>query len=515
MNCGAVDLTDIGILPVGTDSRILTASKCESDSCEWCGVVCRPSGDCFDELSSTNATTAGGVMDPIVKASALDVGHAKQDSSSASKCESDSCEWCGVVCRPSGDCFDELSSTNATTAGGVMDPIVKASALDVGHAKQDSSSASKCESDSCEWCGVVCRPSGDCFDELSSTNATTAGGVMDPIVKASALDVGHAKQDSSSASKCESDSCEWCGVVCRPSGDCFDELSSTNATTAGGVMDPIVKASALDVGHAKQDSSSASKCESESCEWCGVVCCPSGDCFDELSSTNATTAGGVVDSIVNASALDVGSGLTEEHHVVADAQYLVMEWTNAKVCELIELYRDRPVLWDCRLKEYKDRNKKQDALQEIADTFGVDKQVVEKKIKNVVCHFLREIKRERDPSKSDAGNSDVYKSKWFCFNNMLFLKDRNTPKETTDTITQDQVAGTSKDTSKRGNNENKRLPKKLPGGSPQKIQKTSATEEALSIMRGIQGRHTSGLDQFKTFRELVGLRIKDLPSSNA
>ncbi|KAF5299150.1 hypothetical protein FQA39_LY02323 [Lamprigera yunnana] len=122
--------------------------------------------------------------------------------------------------------------------------------------------------------------------------------------------------------------------------------------------------------------------------------------------------------------------------VVAEAQYLVMEWTNAKVCELIELYRDRPVLWDCRLKEYKDRNKKQDALQEIADTFGVDKQVVEKKIKNVVCHFLREIKRERDSSKSGAGNSDVYKSKWFCFNNMLFLKDRNTPKETTDTITQ-------------------------------------------------------------------------------
>ncbi|KAF5304268.1 hypothetical protein FQA39_LY09795 [Lamprigera yunnana] len=209
-----------------------------------------------------------------------------------------------------------------------------------------------------------------------------------------------------------------------------------------------------------------------------------------------------------------------------------MEWTNAKVCELIELYRNRPVLWDCRLKEYKDRNKKQDALQEIADTFGVDKQVVEKKIKNVVCHFLREIKRERDSSKPGAGNSDVYKSKWFCFNNMLFLKDRNTPKETTDTITQhtnddedsaketqfvdqDQVAGTSKDTPKRGDNENKRLPKKLPGGGPQKIQKTSATEEALSIMRGIQGRHTSGLDQFKTFGELVGLRIKDLPSSNA
>ncbi|KAF5275627.1 hypothetical protein FQA39_LY06739 [Lamprigera yunnana] len=92
--------------------------------------------------------------------------------------------------------------------------------------------------------------------------------------------------------------------------------------------------------------------------------------------------------------------------------------------------------------------------------------------------------------------------------------DEDSAKET-QFVDQDQVAGTSKDTPKRGDNENKRLPKKLPGGGPQKIQKTSATEEALSIMKGIQGRHTSGLDQFKTFGELVGLRIKDLPSSNA
>ncbi|KAG8332140.1 uncharacterized protein LOC124372360 [Homalodisca vitripennis] len=210
----------------------------------------------------------------------------------------------------------------------------------------------------------------------------------------------------------------------------------------------------------------------------------------------------------------------------------VMEWTNDKVCQLIELYRDKPVLWDCRLKGYKDRNKKQDALQEIADVFGVDKAVVEKKIKNLVCHFLREIKKERDSSKSGAGNSDVYKSKWFCYNNMLFLQDRNTPNETTDTITQDEHTNKDGDTANQsqtvnqdqvagpsGETPRKRvsLPKEQsdrPGGGPQKKKKTTATEEALSIMRSIQGRH-KGMDQFKSFGEQVGLRIKDLPSSNA
>ncbi|CAH1114789.1 unnamed protein product [Psylliodes chrysocephalus] len=41
------------------------------------------------------------------------------------------------------------------------------------------------------------------------------------------------------------------------------------------------------------------------------------------------------------------------------------------------------------------------------------------------------------------------------------------------------------------------------------------TLETSTGSKSIQGRHTSGLDQFKTFGELVGLRIKDLPSSNA
>ncbi|XP_046670972.1 uncharacterized protein LOC124360981 [Homalodisca vitripennis] len=115
---------------------------------------------------------------------------------------------------------------------------------------------------------------------------------------------------------------------------------------------------------------------------------------------------------------------------------------------------------------------------------------------------------------------------------MLFLQDRNTPNETTDTITQDEHTNKDGDTANQsqtvnqdqvagpsGETPRKRvsLPKEQsdrPGGGPQKKKKTTATEEALSIMRSIQGRH-KGMDQFKSFGEQVGLRIKDLPSSNA
>jgi len=111
-----------------------------------------------------------------------------------------------------------------------------------------------------------------------------------------------------------------------------------------------------------------------------------------------------------------------------------MEWSNEKVLNLIELYRDRPVLWDCRLKEYKDRNKKMDAILEIAVSFGVEKEEIERKIKNLVCHLSRELKKERDSKKSGAGSDQVYKSKWFCYDSMLFLKDRNQPRGMIDTF---------------------------------------------------------------------------------
>jgi len=52
-------------------------------------------------------------------------------------------------------------------------------------------------------------------------------------------------------------------------------------------------------------------------------------------------------------------------------------------------------------------------------------------------------------------------------------------------------------------------------GQARKRNKTSATEEALSIMREIQGRNATVTDQYKSFGDQVGLRIRDFPSSNA
>lgn len=106
-----------------------------------------------------------------------------------------------------------------------------------------------------------------------------------------------------------------------------------------------------------------------------------------------------------------------------------MEWSNEKVLTLIELYRSRPILWDCKLRGYKDRKKRHDAFIEIAVSFGIEKDEIERKLKNLLCHLSREMKKEKDSVKSGGGTEEVYKSKWFAYESLLFLKDRNRPRE--------------------------------------------------------------------------------------
>ncbi len=56
-----------------------------------------------------------------------------------------------------------------------------------------------------------------------------------------------------------------------------------------------------------------------------------------------------------------------------------MEWSKEKTLELIQFYKERPVLWDCTLADYKNKNKRHDALTEIAIHFQVEKVEIEKK----------------------------------------------------------------------------------------------------------------------------------------
>lgn len=77
-----------------------------------------------------------------------------------------------------------------------------------------------------------------------------------------------------------------------------------------------------------------------------------------------------------------------------------IERSNKNIMSLIDLYRNRPALWDWKLKEYKDCNKIHDAFVKIAISFGVAEENVEKWPKIFIC----QVKNKRDNIKTGIGS---------------------------------------------------------------------------------------------------------------
>lgn len=98
-------------------------------------------------------------------------------------------------------------------------------------------------------------------------------------------------------------------------------------------------------------------------------------------------------------------------------------WTNDKTILLLEIYKDAECLWNPKNADHKCANKRYDALKNIAEAVECDVQEVKRKIKNLTGQFYRERMKYRKYKKSGA--TSVFVSKWFAYNYMLFLKDKN------------------------------------------------------------------------------------------
>ncbi|KAK4882292.1 hypothetical protein RN001_005611 [Aquatica leii] len=188
--------------------------------------------------------------------------------------------------------------------------------------------------------------------------------------------------------------------------------------------------------------------------------------------------------------------------------------------------------YENKSKEYKNKNKRHDALLEIAVSFGVSKEEVDKKIRYLLSHFAREVKKENDTNKSGNGSDERYKSKWFAFKNLLFLRDRNKPKGSTDTEDNDTVDIENKKATEElredqvGTNRPAILtqgaqvgttPRFLPKGhtSRGRQENMPAVNEAINLMKSIQSRKMQDRDEFSAFGEQVAMKMRKLSSPHA
>lgn len=108
-----------------------------------------------------------------------------------------------------------------------------------------------------------------------------------------------------------------------------------------------------------------------------------------------------------------------------------MEWNVEQSLKLIELFKDRSILWDLSSPQFKFSKKKVEYWKEIATELNTNANEVKKKMESLLASYRRE--RDSGVKPSEADSDEIYNSKWFAFLLMQFLNDKFKPRPTKDT----------------------------------------------------------------------------------
>ncbi|XP_047525149.1 uncharacterized protein LOC125063005 isoform X1 [Pieris napi] len=104
-----------------------------------------------------------------------------------------------------------------------------------------------------------------------------------------------------------------------------------------------------------------------------------------------------------------------------------MDWTNDKIIKFIQAVETYRILWDSSHHDYKNRNKKHDATQDLAQRFNCDSTEVMRKWKIILAQYRREKKKISDSKSSGSELSEIYKPKWFGYAYLKFFHGRDEP----------------------------------------------------------------------------------------
>ncbi|XP_060877629.1 uncharacterized protein LOC132950285 isoform X3 [Metopolophium dirhodum] len=99
-----------------------------------------------------------------------------------------------------------------------------------------------------------------------------------------------------------------------------------------------------------------------------------------------------------------------------------MEWYREQTIQLIDLFRNRPALWDTSSVHYRNKRMKNESLEQISVKLKCPKEEIAKKICTLRVQFSREnvkVKRARE------SGGTVYNPKWFGYQLLCFLNDQS------------------------------------------------------------------------------------------
>ena len=109
------------------------------------------------------------------------------------------------------------------------------------------------------------------------------------------------------------------------------------------------------------------------------------------------------------------------------------DWSSEKT-EFIEEYRKYTVLWRSVDKNYKNREERRSALQDLGEKYSLDSKSILNKIKSLRSYFHREHSKVLK-KKSGSSADEIYRSSWFAYKHMLFILQGDETRDGKDTIT--------------------------------------------------------------------------------
>lgn len=97
-------------------------------------------------------------------------------------------------------------------------------------------------------------------------------------------------------------------------------------------------------------------------------------------------------------------------------------WSSDHIFKLLALVEKYPVIWDMNSKDYRNRDLKEAAFNEIAKELDQPSDEVKKKLQSLRSAFMREINQCQKRLKSGAGADQVFRAvKWKYFSAMKFM----------------------------------------------------------------------------------------------
>ena len=109
------------------------------------------------------------------------------------------------------------------------------------------------------------------------------------------------------------------------------------------------------------------------------------------------------------------------------------KWSSEETNQLIDLFEERPCLWDVFNKSYHDREKRDKAYVEIKTELSVPVNEIKAKLLKLRSQLGREINKT-SKTKSGQGTDELYKPTWVCWEKLQFLRTVMQPGKSRDNL---------------------------------------------------------------------------------